>query len=522
MISLLSFFCKRSLFIALVLTMLASVVIVFLDALGVSYLTVLSLLFISVYLLPLYLSFSNIPTNLSWVMSLPVSKKRIILCHAFLNIYAVILSVICVFLVSAFYYWLSDLGSTLSEFKGFSFYFDSFLNKALQPQNDLNPKKWFNLFLAVSAVLTTLIFIPPKQIQAPNRKVRQYKPKLIISLLVIGFVIFKFRYLFDTPFFIGIIFLGIEGIFIYSTLNRVGINVFERNLWLKRFIVTCSVFVIFFVSLAVYGLSSGNPSTLAHSSLFLGPLSGKYNSKDLAYILESNIKSSQIKSIGEVIQKKYFNDDKISSLDSPAINWGKAIETKKSLFELKTFVKLFNVSSLSVENIVSYLKVYDSKSPKEEDKYHLLDFIKVDLTPKNLKYLLSLNINSVNQFVFYWLRYHPSENGLNLLVATSIKKPEIINHDFFDALSVLTGRKLSYDEFIRTRNKSLSFYNINCDQYRFKKSAIFTQKNTADLNRCLRISILNNHPEQAIHMESIGWISMPFNSKEKTLVKKHF
>ena len=100
--------------------------------------------------------------------------------------------------------------------------------------------------------------------------------------------------------------------------------------------------------------------------------------------------------------------------------------------------------------------------------------------------------------------------------------PKLITSDFLQTLSVLTGRRVSYDEFARSNKNALAFYRIDCDHYRLPSLKLFTQKNAADLNRCLRISVLKNHPEQAVHMESIGWIAVPFNQKEKTLVKKHF
>lgn len=483
-------------------------------------------------------TFMLVPKNLDWLMSLPISKRNILVLHYGTSIFASVM----VLLATVFVLIVLTLIKTDTHISHVSI--GGFIHKApaLVPESKVGATMegvdiygWMLVLLMLSFyhALSMSISRPASTKRLywnlwnhSNVAVRWAIRTGWIALIALAAI---FREYFLAPFGIFVVttfvFLFLTT---FNTTHALGISHGQRRRWMISSAVVASVQIAFLFAHAEIGMRASSFDRRVASVMFLGPLSGGISKVDLEHLLEADLSSERIQELGEHYKKTYSAGKKIRTSQVPSLKLVDLLAKKKSYGAVINTVNLFDPSDFVYADLVA---IFSKLQPLMAECH--CDFPGYELLAAKLhwseaiKLLESRDDLAVN-FGLLWSRYRGKPMDAALVPVVQRGLPNYSDKAKLAALKtlgVLHGRRFSFNDWISERTSvkgravSSTVFDVSCSEWSPKPVTEITVEDAPALNYCIRQKADIAYVGE---IEALGWIEPPFDLRARTVIRRIF
>lgn len=476
-------------------------------------------------------TFMLVPKNLDWIMSLPISKRNVLVLHYMTSVFASVSNTVATFIVLiALALVKSDHQISLGKVASAA---PAFVNESQVKASvvGMDVYGWMTVLLmlsffhALAMSISRPVTTKRLYLNLWNHNVPAIRWGIRIGWLgVIGFSAAMREY-FLSPF--GIFFVATLVFLFLTTFNTshaLGIFRNQRRRWMTASAAIAGVQIAFLFTHAMTGVRSSEFNRRVASVMFLGPFSGGIARPDLGKLLEADIHADRVQELGEHFKKKFTDGGKIGLALANDVSFRRAIATKKNYEAVSATLSLFDPSMLTFEDLKVLFDKLQVVLPECRCEFNPAELLQAKVHWSEVEGLLKSNNEAAVSFALLWARYNgkPADGELVPAIERSLAKySDTMKLSALKTLSVLEGHRYTFDHWVKSRgsaNRSLSSkFDMKCSDWTPKTAAELSLDDAPALNFCIRKKA---EPAQITELESLGWIEPPFDARERAVVRK--
>jgi hypothetical protein len=486
----------------------------------------LMLPWVSLWMIVPYLQMRLITRNGNWILSLPISKKNIVVLNYLLNFVNNLAGIISVW---AIYLLLIQIGPVDSEGKyGMPSVWKTFatFGKSI-PEQMWDPYVVMFLLLFANWIHYLGIFVSRYPIRWEwsskwNRR--------LIGILLLGCIFYwLFRdYVITAWALFGLVSLFFFSIAQLSCMEALGVSRRQTKTWLliSLILITAEMGLLFVI--AKKALSTQDPRRIVSGIKFLGPFSGRVSESNLSSVLALDLEPSEIVEIGTIYKDRYAAGALVKQDPIRELRFQSTIEKKTSRKSIEASADLFDPSFLSYQDVESFYARLASIPGGAEGGFTGIHFFSAKIGTRDLVRMINSKASSdlAKQYALVKLQIYRDPAVIPDLVKNVVNLPDQLKEIALRTLSLYLGRKLGWDDYIRIKGgqKNLGqFYKPNCSELKLSKFSDAENMSSVDLNVCLRDkAVVNGEPSVSNKLFFVGWVTKPFDKFNSWMIRKIF
>lgn len=480
-------------------------------------------------------TFMLVPKNLDWLMSLPISKRNLLVLHYATGVFASVMAIIAtVFALIVLTLIKTDSQVSLDRFvshapalvseakiapymSGVDIYgwmtallMISFYHAlSMSISRPVTTKRlYWNLWNHVNPILRWCVRVGWLALIAAAALARDY------ALAPFGiFVVTTVVFLFLTTF---------------NTTYALGVSHAQRRRWMAASAGVAGVQLVFLFAHATIGVKSGSFDRRVASVMFLGPLSGGISKSDLVRLLEADIGADRVEELGEHYKKSFAGGKRIRMSLDEDVSFLRALATKRDYAAAMNTINLFDPSDLGYAELSALFGKLQPLLAECRCDFQGHDLLGARIHWSDALKFLSSRSDLAVQYGLLWARYRGKAFDSQFVPAIARGMASYSDKSKLLALrtlSVLRGRRVTFNDWMRegkgmTMNDGRSvssFFDVNCKSWVPKSVSELGAEDVPFLNYCIRQRADLAHVAE---IESLGWLEPPFDLRARSVIRK--
>lgn len=464
--------------------------------------------------------------NLNWILSLPISRMRILGLYYLLQIFIWILIGLISVIIFVSYYALfpslsregdqffarqeiaqGEVGLILAMSGLFMF---AFLHATCMPLMD---------GLTLTRVIKELWYTTQPQLR------QFYRVSIvIIPLALLG----TSQYLGTKGFDFQLLYSAL--LFFYSAISTaimLKMSKKSRNQILGGSFVLWAVLNGGIYKIAVDGLSDPLSSKKAASILFLGPFADGISKSNLARTLESEMKAEEFSELSRYYLENFSQGRGIKKSQDRDLHFDVVLSAQKTERGLSLALQMFDPGELDYKDLKLFFEKWQMASSElipSEDLYFLM---RANSTKAELAEFLQSNNDSALLYGLVRSRYERDPLFISAIENNIVKYKDELRLSALKTLSILYGRYVGLEDWVEYKSgrglasQSMPF-NTLCNMFRVTQIQEINETNISALNQCIRQKMSRRNIELMSQLDRLGWISLPLDTQKKRIIQRAF